>query len=127
MLADAVNLLYGHDLNYEFEWVSSRRGGTRTTALGLVDMHLKSMSEEAAKGAMIFKIGAIARVLGVRNGPLEIDGLDFRVCGRLTHWCQAHLGLTPTQLERDRTRPGRPRRLLPQAAQDVESPDVSDA
>lgn len=106
LLVNAINTLYGYDINVPFAFQHLTEGGDRAVSYGLTRVLKPSMNDEMKKGGEIFLLGGIAQVFGHNRNP-KIAGVDPRLFGKLTQWCNAHLGLTTYQSERDRTR--RPR------------------
>lgn len=110
-LAHASNTLFGMDAHIPFTWETEMQGGTRAIAYGKGDEHPKGIKELETKGARIFKLGGVAERFG-NNRTLTIHHIDPRSYGRLTRWCQGHLGLSTYQIESDRRRDGRPLAVL---------------
>ena len=123
IVEDALNTLYGDDINHPFEFNPRSRGGARSVAYGLRRRENPRLTDEMMKGGDIFMIAGIARMMGPTKAGIRIIDVLPRWFGKLTKWCQAHMGLTTHQVERDRPRGGRPSRDLadPEPELDLDS------
>jgi hypothetical protein len=112
ILEEGINGKYGDDINHPFSFQTPEEGGEWSKSYGRIEGTNHLLSVEGERGHGIFMIGALAREWSGAppHCTLKIEGLNRRAWGRLTIWCQAHLGLSHYQDERDHTRvpEGRP-------------------
>lgn len=108
ILESIVNANYGEDINHGFTFKSTKQGAEQSIALGLTSVSNPSMNVMKKRGSDMFLLSGVASMFG-QSSRLKVHGLkDRKRWGRLTLWCKAQQGLSTYQVNRDRTRGGRP-------------------
>jgi len=106
LLEDAINTRHGHTMNVPFELAPPIAGGSSSVGYALNRERGVCEREEFRRGGELFIISQIGKIMGGSN-KLGIVGVNKRWWSKLIKWCQAQMGLTIHQQERDRIH-GRP-------------------